>query len=66
VTRPEELAEIERFIALRGVTRCPSAFAVPTDLSRTEEARRLSFLQLKTPTKEELKRAFWWGRSRPS
>ena len=62
VTRDEEIAEIDRFIAVQGVTRCPAAYIVPTSnaLSQKEQARRLKRLRLKAPpTKGEMMRALW-------
>jgi hypothetical protein len=55
VNREAELAEIERFIASSGITRCPTAFAAPTatDLTRAEEVRRLKRLRLKETSGKE-------------
>jgi hypothetical protein len=65
VTRDAELAEIERFIAARGLRRCPAAYVAPTatDLSRAEEAARIRRLKLKAPmTKLEWFRAVYVAR----
>jgi hypothetical protein len=61
VRRQDEIAAIERFLVSRGATCCPAAYVAPTatHLSRAEEARRLSRLQLKPRTKEEIWRELW-------
>jgi hypothetical protein len=64
--RSAELAAIARFLASNGATRCPAAYVAPTatDLSRAEDARRLSRMQPKPPMTVEQKRAFHWAMAR--
>lgn len=61
MTRSEELAEIDRFLATRGVTRGPSAFAAPTTTSASieEQAQRLRQPEIKNWTASPLCARKW-------
>jgi hypothetical protein len=52
----KEIAKIAQFLALRGATRCPSAYVGPTstDLAAAEETWRLSRVKVRTASRREI------------
>jgi hypothetical protein len=48
-SRAHELAEIDRYISTRGLTRCPSTFVTPSPGLSRQEAERIVALPIERP-----------------